>query len=87
MATSFLKCTALWACNRRFEVPAVAGYGLVALASHRPGPTWETHTKVCCYSLRMNRKRIKEIALRSAIGIVLAMLFASLLAQLLFHPK
>ena len=41
---------------------------------------------VCCYSLFMNRKRIKNVALRS-LAIVLAMLFDSLLAQRLFHPR
>ena len=34
----------------------------------------------------MNRKRIKDLALRSLIAIMLVMLFVSLLAQRLFHP-
>jgi hypothetical protein len=35
----------------------------------------------CCYSLFVERKRIKDIALKSLVAIVLAMLFVSLLAQ------
>jgi hypothetical protein len=42
---------------------------------------------VRCYSLLMNRKRIKEATLQSLIAIVLAVLFVSLLAQRLFHPR
>jgi len=42
---------------------------------------------VSCYSLLMNRKRIKEVALQSLIAIVLAVFFISLLAQTLFHPR
>ena len=35
----------------------------------------------------MNRKRIKDVALKGVIAIVIAMLFISLLAQRLFHPR
>ena len=41
----------------------------------------------CCYSLFMNSKQLKGIALKSLITILLAMLFVSLLAQRLFHPR
>ena len=39
------------------------------------------------YSLFMNRKRMKDVVLKSLFAIVLAMLFISLLAQRLFHPR
>jgi hypothetical protein len=35
----------------------------------------------------MKRRRIKEVAPRTIIAIILALLFASLLAQRLFHPR
>jgi hypothetical protein len=41
----------------------------------------------CCYSLFVNRKRIKDAALQSLIAVVLVMIFVSLLAQRLFHPR
>lgn len=42
---------------------------------------------VCCYSLFMNPKQIKSVVVRVLVAIVLAMLFVSLLAQRLFHPR
>ncbi|MGB2662803.1 MAG: hypothetical protein WAK48_02290 [Candidatus Acidiferrum sp.] len=39
------------------------------------------------YPLFMKRKRMKEIVLKSLIAILLAMLFVTLLAQRLFHPR
>ena len=41
---------------------------------------------VSSYSLFMNRKRMKDVVLKSLFAILLAMLFISLLAQRLFHP-
>jgi hypothetical protein len=37
--------------------------------------------------MAMNFKQIKNVALKSLIAIVLVMLFLSLLAQRLFHPR
>ena len=42
---------------------------------------------VSSYSLFMNRKRMKDVVLKSLFAILLAMLFISLLTQRLFHPR
>jgi hypothetical protein len=39
------------------------------------------------YSSFMNRKRVKDVVLKTLFAIVLTMLFISLLAQRLFHPR
>ena len=44
-----------------------------------PGPT--------AILLFMKRSRIKEVVVRTLIAVVLVMLFVSLLAQRLFHPR